>query len=97
MVNGDISWTNFSDLYLQKGDYLRIANITLGYDFSKLIAQKWLSQARLYFQIQNLYTFTHYNGMDPEVGFGQDAWMSGIDTGSYPHARTFLVGVNLKF
>jgi TonB-linked SusC/RagA family outer membrane protein len=97
LVNGDISWTNFSDLYLQKGDYLRIANITLGYDFAKLISQKWLSQARLYFQIQNLYTFTKYNGMDPEVGFGQDAWMSGIDTGSYPHARTFLVGVNLKF
>ena len=35
--------------------------------------------------------------MDPEVGFGQDAWVSGIDTGVYPHARTFMVGVNLKF
>jgi TonB-linked SusC/RagA family outer membrane protein len=97
LVNGDISWTNFSDLYLQKGDYLRIANITLGYDFSKLINCKYLSQARLYVQVQNLYTFTNYNGMDPEVGFGQDSWMSGIDTGTYPHARTFLVGVNLKF
>lgn len=97
LVNGDISWTNFSDLYLQDGDYMRIANVTLGYDFSKLLRQGWLSQARVYLQVQNLYTFTKYNGMDPEVGFGQDSWMSGLDTGSYPHARTFLIGVNLKF
>lgn len=97
LTNDDRNWTKFSDLYLQDGDYLRIANVTVGYDFSKLLKQNWLSQARLYFQVQNLYTFTKYNGMDPEVGFGQDSWMSGIDTGTYPHARTFLVGVNLKF
>ena len=97
LVNGDISWTNFSDLYLQDGDYLRIANVTLGYDFASLINCKFISQARLYFQVQNLCTFTKYNGMDPEVGFGQDSWMSGIDTGTYPHSRTFLIGVNLKF
>ena len=97
LTNNDSSWTNFSDLYLQDGDYLRISNITLGYDFAKLISCKYISQARLYVQAQNLFTFTNYNGMDPEVGFGQDTWMSGIDTGSYPHARTFLVGVNLKF
>ena len=97
LTNNDSSWTSFSDLYLQDGDYLRISNITLGYDFAKLISCKYISQARLYVQAQNLFTFTNYNGMDPEVGFGQDTWMSGIDTGSYPHARTFLVGVNLKF
>jgi TonB-dependent starch-binding outer membrane protein SusC len=97
LTSDDHNWTNFSDLYLQDGDYLRIANVTLGYDFAKLINLKYISQARLYFQVQNLYTFTKYNGMDPEVGFGQDAWMSGIDTGTYPHARTFLLGVNLKF
>lgn len=97
LVNGDISWTNFSDLYLQKGDYLRIANITLGYDFAPLIRFNYISQARLYVQVQNLCTFTKYNGMDPEVGYGQDSWVSGIDTGTYPHARTFLIGVNLKF
>lgn|SRR5574344_445486 len=97
LTTDDHNWTNFSDLYLQDGDYLRIANVTVGYDFAKMINLKYISQARLYFQVQNLYTFTKYNGMDPEVGFGQDQWMSGIDTGTYPHARTFLVGVNLKF
>lgn len=97
LTNIDRNWTNFSELYLEDGDYLRIANITVGYDFAKLLKAKVLSQARLYFQVQNLYTFTKYSGMDPEVGFGQHSWMSGIDTGSYPHARTILVGVNLKF
>jgi TonB-linked SusC/RagA family outer membrane protein len=97
LVNGDISWTNFSDLYLQKGDYLRISNITMGYNFAHLIHFRYISQARLYVQVQNLCTFTHYNGMDPEVGYGQDSWVSGIDTGTYPHSRTVLIGVNLKF
>lgn len=87
----------FSDLYLQDGDYLRISNITLGYDFAKLIKLKAISQARLYVQVQNAFTFTKYDGMDPEIGYGTSDWVSGIDLGYYPRPRTFLVGVNLKF
>ena len=87
----------FSDLFLQNGDYLRIANITVGYDFAPLAKLSWLSQARLYFQIQNLYTFTKYDGMDPEVGYGYYSWVSGMDFGTYPRPRTFIVGVNVKF
>ncbi len=97
LINGDASWTDFSDLYLENGNFIRLANITLGYDFASLIKCNYINQARLYIQVQNLYTFTNYDGMDPEVGFGQDSWMNGIDTGAYPHARTFLIGVNLKF
>ncbi len=97
LTTDDKNWAEFSDLYLQDGSYLRLANVTLGYDFSKLISLKAISQARLYFQVQNLFTITGYDGMDPEVGYGDKAWMSGVDTGSYPHARTFIVGVNLKF
>lgn len=97
LTSDDHNWTNFSDLWLEDGDYLRIANITLGYDFSKIIKCKYISQARFYVQVQNLYTFTKYSGMDPEVGYGGDSWVAGIDCGTYPHARTYLVGVNLKF
>jgi TonB-dependent starch-binding outer membrane protein SusC len=97
LTSDDKNWTVFSDNWLQNGDYLRIANITIGYDFSKLLSCKYISEARIYAQVQNLYTFTKFNGMDPEVGFGEDTWVSGIDTGTYPHARTFLFGVNVKF
>ncbi|MDE5649850.1 MAG: hypothetical protein K2I35_02380, partial [Duncaniella sp.] len=55
------------------------------------------SNARLYFQAQNLLTFTKYDGMDPEIGYGTESWVSGIDVGYYPRPRTFLFGVNLAF
>ncbi len=96
VTNQNINW-QFSDLYLQKGDYLRISSLTLGYDFAPLINQKWCSQCRLYFQAQNLVTFTKYDGMDPEIGYGTSSWVSGVDLGYYPRPRTFLCGVNLAF
>lgn len=91
------NYKEFSDLYLQDGDYLRISNITLGYDLSKIAGQSWLSQLRVYVSVQNALTFTKYDGMDPEIGYGTDGWCSGVDLGYYPHPRTVLVGVNLKF
>lgn len=96
VLNSDANW-QFSDLYLQDGDYLRLSNLTIGYNFAPLMNQKWCSQARLYFQVQNLYTFTKYDGMDPEIGYGTADWVSGIDVGFYPRPRTFLFGVNLSF
>jgi TonB-linked SusC/RagA family outer membrane protein len=92
----NINW-QFSDLFIQDGDYLRISNITVGYDCSKLIKSKFIGQARIYAQVQNAFTFTKYDGMDPEIGYGTDGWVSGIDIGYYPRPRTVLFGVNLKF
>lgn len=96
VTNQNINW-QFSDLYLQDGDYLRISNVTFGYNFAPLINQSWCSQCRLYFQAQNLFTFTKYDGMDPEIGYGTSDWVSGVDLGFYPRPRTFLFGVNLSF
>lgn len=96
----DLEGTNyikFSDIYLQKGDFLRISNVTLGYDLSQLLKVKAFSQLRLYASALNLFTFTKYNGMDPEIGYGSNSYSSGIDLGYYPRARTYLVGLNVKF
>ncbi len=87
----------FSDLYLQDGDFLRVSNITVGYDFAQLVSLKYLSQVRLYASVQNAFTFTKYDGMDPEIGYGTSGWVSGIDLGYYPRPRTMLLGVNVKF
>ena len=97
----NINW-QFSDLFVQDADYLRISNITIGYDFSRLIRSGVLSQARVYGQVQNPFTFTKYDGMDPEIGYGPEGdngqgWASGVDIGYYPRPRTFLFGINLKF
>ena len=96
MTENNINW-DFSDLYLHDGDYLRISDVTVGYDFSDIIKCKFVNQLRLYFQVQNLFTFTKYNGMDPEIGYGTDSWVSGVDVGYYPRPRTFLFGLNVKF
>lgn len=96
--SGNSNWSNSSDLYIEDADFVKITNITLGYDFKKLISGMPLQQARIYVSIQNAFTFTGYSGMDPEIGYGNDqSWVSGIDTGFYPSPRTFLVGANLKF
>ncbi|WP_234408710.1 SusC/RagA family TonB-linked outer membrane protein [Marinilabilia salmonicolor] len=96
VTDNNVNWS-FSDLYLQDGDFLRISNISLGYDFSDLINWKYLSQLRFYGQVQNAFTFTKYDGMDPEVGYGTSDWVSGVDLGYYPRPRVFLLGVNVKF
>ncbi|MFD1770800.1 SusC/RagA family TonB-linked outer membrane protein [Sphingobacterium suaedae] len=96
VTENNVNW-QFSDLYIQDGDFLRISNITLGYDFSTLVHWKYANQIRLYVQGQNLFTFSKYDGMDPEIGYGTDGWVSGIDLGYYPRPKSFLVGINFKF
>ena len=92
------NWQNISDIYIENGDFFKISNVTLGYDFRRLVNMKYISKCRLYFSAQNLLTITGYSGMDPEMGKGtEDDWVSGIDVGFYPSARTFLIGVNIQF
>ncbi|OLY90673.1 TonB-linked outer membrane protein, SusC/RagA family [Cnuella takakiae] len=90
------NWTQFSDLFIHKGDFLRINNITVGYDFAKVLQKPFLSKVRLYASVLNLYTFTNYNGMDPEIGYGE-SFSSGVDLGYYPRPRTLMVGANIRF
>ena len=85
-----------SDLFIENGNYFRISNLTIGYNLKK--SDFWpLAETRLYFSAKNLVTFTKYSGMDPEVGFAPNPWASGIDIGLYPLARTFLIGLSVKF
>ena len=90
-----------SDLDIEDGDYWRISNLTFGYDFKNIMPGSPLSQARLYVTAQNLYTFTNYSGMDPEIGTSTSddnyGWVKGVDIGFYPSPRTYMVGLNLKF
>ncbi len=96
------NFTQFSDLYVQDGDFLRINTITLGFDLAKMNKSKsfFASQFRIYFSVLNLYTFTKYDGMDPEIGFGSSnddqKFASGVDVGYYPRPRTYMLGLNVK-
>ncbi len=98
-INGSsINWQYVSDLYIEDGDYFRITNITLGYDFKHLFPALPLRKLRLYGSVQNPFTITKYSGMDPEIGYGAgDSWASGIDLGYYPGARSFMFGVSIEY
>jgi TonB-linked SusC/RagA family outer membrane protein len=88
-----------SDLYIEDGSYLRIQNISLAYNFPK----KWISKLsiqnlRVYANLQNVYTWSKYDGYDPEIGcmYG-DALMNGLDYGRYPSPRVYTFGLNVSF
>ena len=81
-----------STRFVEDGSYLRIKNVTLGYTLPKEVTQKFhTDMLRIYLSCQNLYTFTKYSGMDPEVGTG------GVDGGTYPVTRTVSFGLNVQF
>ena len=84
--------TRPSTRFIEDGSYLRIKNVTLGYQLPKhLIQRAKLSNARIYISGQNLHTFTNYTGFDPETG------VNGIDLSLYPVSRTISIGINLGF
>ena len=86
----------FSNRFVEDGTYVRLKNVSLGYNFT--FTQYGLRTARLYASVTNLYTWTHYTGYDPEVNaYGQDPSRRGVDLGNYPTARSFSLGVNVGF
>jgi TonB-linked SusC/RagA family outer membrane protein len=97
-VNGD----PVSDRWLEKGDFVRVQNVVLGYTLPQGVLRRTrltgANSPRLYVNLQNLYTFTNYSGFDPEVlGFG-DPLARGIDDGLiYPNPRTVTFGLDVKF
>ncbi|WP_083631436.1 SusC/RagA family TonB-linked outer membrane protein [Labilibacter marinus] len=95
-ANGD-SRMYASDLMVQDADFLRIKQIQLGYN----IPQTWaetvkISSARVYVSLDDYFTFTKYEGMDPEAGSDQFN-RQGIDRGVYPTPRKFMFGLSVSF
>ncbi len=94
-----VNLQKISDIWLENADYVKIRNMTLGYDFKQLFKHKLpLSQLRFYLSLQNFITLTDYSGMDPEVSYGGgESWASGVDLGYYPNPKSVIFGINLKF
>jgi TonB-dependent starch-binding outer membrane protein SusC len=95
-----------STRFLEDGSYLKMRNLTLGYDLTKVIKNAKLSYWRVYVSSQNLFTITKYHGLDPEIqantndtkGYDIPSDLAvGIDWGTVPAPRTFLIGMNLNF
>ena len=95
-----------STRFLEDGSYVRVRNVTLGYTFTNMLKTDKIKELRLYVSAQNLFTFTKYTGLDPEIqantndtqGYNVSSDLAvGIDWGTVPAPRTVLFGMNLKF
>lgn len=89
-----------SDAFMYDADFVRINNLTFGYNFTDLVKNiSWIQGGKVYVSVNNLYTFTGYEGLDPDVAYGGDncSWSSGIDLGMFPLPRTVMFGVNVTF
>jgi TonB-linked SusC/RagA family outer membrane protein len=90
--------TDNSSRYISDGSYMRVKSITLGYNLSKNLLTRWkLDHLRVYVKAENLFTFTNYDGWDPEVtaDFYNDNINRGYDFYSAPQFKTVTVGVNI--
>ena len=84
--------------YIEDGSYLRAKNAQIGYRLpSDVLSKLKIQSARIYVQAANLFTLTKYTGPDPEVGQVQNSTAFGLDEGTYPNTKQFLIGLNLSF
>ena len=93
-----VNQSEISRVWIEDADFFKISQISLGYDLKRALKFLPMSKCRVYVSAQNMFTFTKYSGMDPEVGFGNDtSWASGIDNGYYPSSNSWMVGLNITF
>jgi len=86
-----------TDRIIEDGSFLRISNITLGYDVP-VEKTNIFSSANVYVSGMNLFTFTDYSGYNPEItNFMNNGNVVGVDWNGFPNAQTIMLGLNLKF
>ncbi len=84
-----------SDRYVEDGSFIKARSILLGYNLQIKPVMNVFKSVRIYVQVKNAFTITKYSGYDPEISAGQSD--IGIDRGAYPQARTYSVGLDIKF
>ena len=85
-----------SDRYVEDGSFLKIKYITLSYDWNN--PAKWLQKINFNFTVNNVWTFTKYSWFEPDVNAGgNNAACPGVDSYSYPSARSFTFAINFTF
>jgi TonB-linked SusC/RagA family outer membrane protein len=89
---------NMSTYSIKSGSYLRIRDITLGFTLSEKVATKvGLGRARIYLTATNPFMFTKYNAYNPEISQAGNSLTPGVDYGSYPLSKSYVLGFNLTF
>lgn len=98
-LTGNVTVDSRSGRWIEDGSYLRLKNVTLAYNVSKILTDRIkFNRVRAYVSATNYLTFTKYKGYDPEISsFNANDTQFGIDFGNYPAVKTLTVGVDLAF
>ena len=96
---GGADATNYTDMIIEDGTYVRLSTVTLGFELpARWLQGRGFSRGRVYVTGSNLLTLTDYTGFNPEVSsFGVGNVNRGIDVGAYPLARSVIFGVNFSY
>lgn len=94
---GNTSVSGYTSRNVEKGDFIKVKNITLGYNLPKSICSKlYLTNLRIYGSVQNPFHISSYSGLDPEVALSSPM-TSGVDWEAYPNGRNYILGINVSF
>lgn len=98
VTHSDLNQNNrVSDRFVEDGSYLRIKSLQVGYTLPTAASKRLgMTKFRVYASASNLFTFTSYSGLDPEIGT-RGTLEIGIDRGFYPSPRIYNLGVNVTF
>lgn len=96
-VKGGTESKVFSDKFVENGSFVKMKSITLGYTLPETTCrQMGINNLRIYLSVQNPFHITSYSGLDPEATMGSPL-IQGVDWGSYPNSRNYLIGLNFSF
>jgi TonB-linked outer membrane protein, SusC/RagA family len=97
---GNMSHNNYNsrfDYFLEDGSYLRLKNVQVGYNIPRHITERiHLDGFRVYLSVDNVFTFTKYSGVDPELG-GDGLMSKGVDNATIPVSSLYRIGFKLDF
>lgn len=96
-IKGSTTNTQISSRFVEDGSYIRVKTVSLTYNFDRSMLNKFsVGSLSIYATAQNLFTLTNYSGFDPEVSQYQgNGPAMGVDYGTYPQSRSFIVGCNI--
>jgi TonB-linked SusC/RagA family outer membrane protein len=87
-----------SDMFIENGDFLRLKNVVIGYTLNESLTNKiGVGRTRFYITGQNVFTFTNYSGLDPELGYTDGNKQINVDYAQYPQSRSWIFGANITF
>ena len=98
VTHSDLNQNNrVSDRFIEDGSYLRVKSLMVGYTLpAEVLDRVGIAKFRIYASANNLFTFTKYSGLDPEIGT-RGTLEIGIDRGFYPSPRIYNLGINVTF